>query len=124
MKTLSTAVESLIYRSPLYFPVLSFEQLHKKKQSGSTSTAAAPKAAASQKNVPEKPPSQSPKTNVQDLKKFVHAERKPEIAKVDSKKPVETKKKEKESEKLASHEHASLAEHQKMGRKGKDIDEY
>lgn len=86
--------------------------------------------------MPDKPPGQAPKTNVQDLKKFVHSDKKPEVAKAaDLKKAVEPKPmtpkaksipevkgKEKEKEKPVAHEASHLAQ-QKMGRRGKDLDE-
>ena len=110
---------------------LSFEQLGKKKQAGVTSVSAQPKSnAMSSKNTPAKPPIQAPKTNVQDLKKFVQSDKKPEAAKkekhIEAKPiPLQTKSvpehKVKEKEKPVLHE-AKHDVHKKMGHK--DIDEH
>jgi hypothetical protein len=71
---------------------LSFDQL--KKKAGPAPAAAPAKAAASPRNVPEKTTNPAPKTSLQDVKKFVQSDKKPEMPKtVGAKKPLERKEK-------------------------------
>lgn len=99
---------------------LSFEQLNKKK-AGLAPTAAPAKAAASPRNVPDKPPSQAPKTNLNDVKKFVQSDKKPELPKPDMKKPAEPKAIPKPIEN--KEKPIPQAAQEKPGRKAKDIEE-
>ena len=104
--------------------ILSFEGLHKKK-AGPAVASVPPKAAASPRNVPEKPPVQAPKTNLQEIKKAVQQDKK-EMAKAESKKekpaePILMKKPLENKEKPSPvTPHVAL---DKPGRKSRQIEE-
>lgn len=115
-----------------YPSILSFDQMNKKKGAGPVAAAPAKAAAAaSPKNMPAgKPPSQAPKTNLQDVKKFVQSssDKKSEtIGKgADLKKPavepkaIPVKKQPESKEKVPATPQVGL---DKPVRKAKDIEE-
>ena len=104
---------------------MSIEQLGKKK--ATSATPAVPiKAAPAPRNVPEKPPIQSPKTNLQDIKKAVKSDQKLDLAKTDVKKSVPTepkvilKSQDNKEKHLAT---SPMVAHEKPGRKAKEIED-
>lgn len=105
---------------------MSYDQLNKRKQAGSTSSSV-PKSPASPKTAPQKAPAQAPQTGLQDVKKFVKSD-KSDMTTGGSKKEktVESKApsiKGKDISESKNKEKAPAVKQQKLEPKEKKIDE-
>jgi len=106
---------------------LSYEQLNKRKQTGSTPSSTS-KSPASPKAAPQKAPAQAPQTGIQDVKKFVKSDKKSDMTASGSKKEksIESKVpsvKSKDISEGKNKEKAPALKQQKLQPKEKKIDE-
>jgi hypothetical protein len=125
-------MEKALTMAPVYYlPILSFDQLNKRKKPGTAVAAVPQKPMLSPKNVPDKPPGQAPHTSLQDMKKVIRSDTKTTMKPQDSvkEKPVAPKAAHQTGKSIhdikensTSHEALHLA-NQKQSRKGKAIEE-